>query len=91
MDVRACTPPTNGNARPNGFDNAKRPSTLQRAVDGRRCTGASEEQHERWRALFSGIEHQHRGGGEYAEQGQRVDRRLHTAGTLSSSKKVSGI
>jgi hypothetical protein len=53
--------------RPHGFDRAKRPRTLQKAIDGSKRTGHSESKNEPWAALFQRIKDQHRRHCEQSE------------------------
>jgi hypothetical protein len=52
-------PATQCNERPDPLDDAKRPSALQKAVDGSRDTGAGEGEDEPRAALLKSVEQQH--------------------------------
>jgi len=63
-----------GNEGPDRLDNAERPRSLQKAVNGRERAGAGKREDEVRASILEGIEDHHGGNRDDAEQGKRVHR-----------------
>ena len=69
-------PAAEGDQRPDGLDDAERPSALEKAVDRAQKAEDGKAKDEPGAPAFGRVGHQHAGDGEEAEQGQGVQGHL---------------